>query len=408
MNSREISPSKFFDNQLRGNGNGNGANGRSQAQEQSPDDVKLIVKDFVTYAEDPPEHDESLLGDNWLFRGGWAVIIGPTGQGKTSLMLQSAACWATGRSFVGIAPEKPLRILVVQIENGALDLHEMASGVVQELALPDEEIDRLREALHILTPSSPSPELFSADGAVARKIRELRPDLVMIDSLYKWLRKGTAADPEGVVELIDRILLPLCREVNCGVLVSHHMGRAEVERAYSGKGNRMTDTYAGAGGMFVADSARAILLLLPEETVGRYTLKAAKRGSRIGWRDEEGTKIFEKHIAWSEKGHIGWRELDARSVQKEREERKREKMQAQDERFREQVLWAFEQAAPDGNWVDRTTVIAKCSGSNGPLPGGLKNTKALAVIAQMVGDGLLEPSTRKNDNNRNAAFIRKL
>jgi hypothetical protein len=405
MNSREITPSRFFDNHP--GGNGNGANGRSPDQDQSPDEGTLIVKDFISYAEDPPDHDESLLGENWLFRGGWGAVIGPTGQGKTSLMLQAAACWAIGRSFLGILPEKPLRILVVQIENGSLDLHEMAAGIIKELSLPAEDTERLREALHIVTPSSPSPELFSTSGAVARKIREFKPDLVIVDSLYKWLKKGTAADPEGVVELIDRNLLPLCRQVNCGVLVSHHMGRAEVERAYSGKGNRMTDTYAGAGGMFVADSARATLLLLPEEQIGQYTLKAAKRGSRIGWRDEEGTKIFEKHIAWSDKGNIGWRELDARSVQKEREDRKREKMQAQDERFREQVLWALEQTAPDGCWVDRTTVIAKCSGSSGPLSGGLKNTKALSVIAQMVGDGLLEQSTRKNDNNRNAAFIRK-
>lgn len=410
MSSREITPSKFFDNQRggNGNGNGNGANGRSPDLQQSAEEVNLTVKDFVTYAKDPPDRDESLLGENWLFRGGWAAVIGPTGQGKTSLMLQAAACWAIGRSFLDIVPEKPLRILVVQTENGELDLHEMASGILQELSLSNEDIDRLKEALHIVTPSSPSPDLFNTDGVVARKMRELEPDLVMIDSLYKWLKKGTAADPEGVVELIDRNLLPLCREVNCGALVSHHMGRAEVERAYSGKGNRMTDHYAGAGGMFVADSARATLLLVPEETVGRYTLKAAKRGSRIGWRDEEeGTKIFEKHIGWSEMGHIGWRELDARSVQKEREDRKRAKMQAQDERFREHVLWALEREASEGGWVEQATVVANCSGSHGPRPEGLKDTKARQVIAQMVGDGLLAKETRKNDNNRNAAFIRK-
>lgn len=365
------------------------------------------MKDFVTYAENPPDHDESLLGDNWLFRGGWGALIGPTGQGKTSLMLQAAACWTTGRSFLEIAPEKALRILVVQIENGPLDLYEMTSGIFEELAFKGADIELLRKGLHILTPSSPSPDLFGDTGAVARKIRETTPDLVMIDSLYKWLKKGTAADPEGVVELIDRNLLPLCREVNCGALVSHHMGRAEVERAYNGKGNRITDHYAGAGGMFVADSARATLLLVPEETVGRYTLKAAKRGSRIGWRDEEGAKIFEKHIGWSEKGHIGWRELDARSVRKEQEERRREKLQAQDERLREHVLWALEREASEGGWVEQATVVANCSGSQGPRPEGLKDTKARQVITQMVGDGILEKKTRKNDNNRNAAFIRK-
>ena len=403
MNSREINPSEFLDKHL----GKNGGNSRSPDQEQSKEDRKLIVKNVVSYAQEPPDYDESLLGENWLFRGGWAALIGPTGQGKTSLTLQAAACWAIGRNFMGIVPEKPLRILVVQIENGELDLHEMASGIVQELSLPIEDLERLRAALHILTPRLPSPDLFGDHGAVAEEIRRMKPDLVIIDSLYKWLAKGTAADPEGVVELIDRNLLPLCREVKCGALVSHHMGRAEVERMYSGKSNRMTDHYAGAGGMVVADSARATLLLVPEETVGQYTLRAAKRGSRIGWRDEEGTKIFEKHIGWVQGGHIGWQELDARSVQKERENRKREKSRAQEDRYRKQVLWALDREASDDSWVERAHVIESCSGSQGPLSEGMKNTKARQVITQMVRDGILEETKQKNDTKRDASFIRR-
>lgn len=400
MNSRETAPSEYFDNRSGNNGR------KPPEQDECTGPGNPAVKSFIAYAEEPPDQSECLLGDNWLFRGGWGALIGPTGQGKTSLELQAAACWAIGRPFVGIYPEKALRILVVQIENGELDLHEMASGIVEELAFPDEEIDRLRDSLHILTPSSPTPELFSDDGAVAEEVRRKKPDLVIIDSLYKWLAKGTAADPEGVVDLIDRKLLPLCREVKCGVLVSHHMGRSEVERIFDGKGNRMTDHYAGAGGMFVADSARATLLLVPEEEIGRYTLKAAKRGSRIGWRDEEGTKIFEKHLGWSE-GHIGWQELDSRSVQKENEDRKRQKKQAQEEKFRDQVLWALDLVVSDDEWAQRSDVAARCAGSRGPIPDGIQDTKFRQVIKQMVGDGILEEKMKVNSNNRESSFIRR-
>ena len=403
MESRETTPSEYFAQ----HSGANGSNGRKPTEGHSPEKSGMVVKDFVAYAKEPPNQDESLLGENWLFRGGWAALIGPTGQGKTSLELQASACWAIGLPFVGIYPEKPLRILIVQIENGELDLHEMASGIVEELAFRDEEIDRLRESLHVLTPSSPTPELFGDGGAVAVQIRRTKPDLVIIDSLYKWLAKGTAADPEGVVEFIDRLLLPLCREVGCGALVSHHMGRSEVERIYNGKGNRMTDHYAGAGGMFVADSARATLLLVPEEAIGQYTLRAAKRGSRIGWRDNEGTKIFEKHIGWSPGGHIGWRELDSRSVEKEREDRKRRKKQAQDEKFREHILWALDLNVSNDEWAERAIVTAHCEGSQGPIPEGIRDTKARQVIAQMIGDGILEEVKRKNANNRQASFIRR-
>jgi len=51
--------------------------------------------------------------------------------------------------------------------------------------------------------------------------------------------------------------------------------------------------------MFVADSARGTLLLVPEETSGHYTLCAAKRASRITWRDDDGSAVstkFKVHV----------------------------------------------------------------------------------------------------------------
>lgn len=404
MDRVETPPSRWFEKNVVGN---NGGRDIKPPEESVEDQEPLIIHDFKFYAKNRPDEEETLLGDNWLFRGGWGAVIGPTGQGKTSFSIQAAACWALGRPFLGIVPSGEHRIMIVQIENGALDLHEMASGVVEELGLSEDELCSLTNRLSIVTPNLPTPELFGDDGSIAKQIIEWEPDLLMIDSLYKWLRKGTAADPEGVVDFIDRKLLPLCRKVKCGALISHHMGRAEVERLDEGKSTRMTDYYAGAGGMFVADSARATLLLVPGEEKGEYTLRAVKRGTRIGWRDDEGVKVYQKPIAWAE-GHIGWRELDERSVQSEHDERKRAKQRAKNARYEDHVLWAFDQVSGDEEWVERQLVEDKCGSTEGPIPEGIKRTKALEVMRQMVGDGLLRQEERKNKKNRKAAHLNKV
>lgn len=403
MIAEKILPSQWLDENL-----GNTGSQASESTQKTEEGVDtLTIHDFAFCATNRPNDDESLLGENWLFRGGWAALIGPTGQGKTSFMIQSAACWALGRPFMGIVPQDEFKILVVQIENGPLDLHEMASGVAEELSLSDDERGKLGINLRIATPVSPSPVLFAKNGSVAKEVTEWKPDLLMIDSLYKWLPKGNAIDAEGLVEFIDRILLPLCKSVNCGALVSHHMGRNEVLRLQDGGSSRLSDLYAGAGGMFVADSARATLLLVPSEQVGSYTLRAAKRGGRIGWRDDAGEKVYEKHLAWAE-GHIGWREMDARSVMAAQSEQKRKKQLAQNQRHQDQVTWAYGQVAEHpGDWVERQLVIQKCSSAEGPIPEGVRDTKCRGVINQMVADGHLLQEERKNKNNRNSAFLSK-
>lgn len=406
MKSTERLPSEFLRKEFGLNGK-NGHPVVSDVHGEADKRILLQAQDFVSCAFEKPDVRESLLGNSWCFRGGWVALIGPTGQGKTSLCLQAAACWAIGSDFVGIAPNGALRILFVQIENGTLDLHEMASGILEELQIPEKSLQQLGDNLTLVTPAAPSPDLFGEDGEISELIRKKKPDLLIIDSLYKWLAKGTAADPEGVVDLIDRKLLPLCREVNCGALVSHHMGRAEVERIYGGKANRMTDHYAGAGGMFVADSARATLLLVPEETSGHYTLRAAKRSSRIGWQNDDGSAVSTKFLAWAE-GHIGWREIDGKMIRDHRDERTREKKREHKNQFREQVLWAIGEIAPGHEWVERTEVGRKCSSEDGPLPEGLGDTKFREVVKQMVSEGVLEAEERRNENNRKAAFIRRI
>ena len=361
-------------------------------------------RDAISYAEAEPDKQASLLGEHWMFAGGWNAMIGPTGQGKTSLSLQGAVLWSVGRPLFGIAPPRPLTIVVVQVENDDSDLSEMFRGIMGEVGLTEEERELCQANLHIITPPQPEPDLFVAGHPVAVRIEELRPDMLVLDSLYKFLRGGTATNPEDMVNLIDRTLLPLCRKIDGGLLVSHHMGRTEVLRLSDGDGSMLSDLYAGAGGMFVADSARGTLLLVPKEDRGQYLLKAAKRGARIGWRSPgDGERIYEKHIAWAE-GHVGWREIDSASAAKDEDDRKRAQHRRKLEREFDHVRWGVRECGGEGGeFVLRKDVAAKCEGADGPLPSGMRERKLRDVVATMIADGLLIEDTEKK--SRKAKLI---
>ncbi len=57
-------------------------------------------------------------------KGGSLLIVGQSGTGKSSLMMQAAVHWALGRDFFGIKPARPLRAIILQAENDAGDVSE--------------------------------------------------------------------------------------------------------------------------------------------------------------------------------------------------------------------------------------------------------------------------------------------
>ncbi|NBR88056.1 MAG: hypothetical protein EBT61_21635, partial [Verrucomicrobia bacterium] len=67
------------------------------------------------------------------------LIVGNTGIGKSSLVMQMMIRWALGEGCFGINPARPLKSLLVQGENDEQDLAEMRDGVVGSLGLTTEQ-----------------------------------------------------------------------------------------------------------------------------------------------------------------------------------------------------------------------------------------------------------------------------
>ena len=87
----------------------------------------------------------NILGNRWLCKGGSLLIVGQSGTGKSSLMMQAAVHWALGRDFFGIKPVKSLRSIILQAENDALDMGEALQDVVSGAYLDAEEKAQLKE-----------------------------------------------------------------------------------------------------------------------------------------------------------------------------------------------------------------------------------------------------------------------
>jgi hypothetical protein len=105
------------------------------------------------------------------------------------------------------------------------------------------------------------------------------------------------------------MLNPLLHEFDCAGLIVHHTNKPA-------NGKEKSDwqagdfAYLGAGSAEWANAARAVLALRSVGSHEVFELRAGKRGGRLGWQAEDGTKAFCKHIAHAkEPGVICWREV---------------------------------------------------------------------------------------------------
>ena len=274
-----------------------------------PIQERIRVTEFRGLNIPEPPAEVSLLNDGWLTRGGHALLIGITGGGKSSVFFQMAYHFALGLPCLGFEPNGPLKVMLLQVENGHLEMFKMAT-TARHLLKPDGAQDvMLAEAVTVLTPEKSLPSLFAEDGDFARRIRQEAPDLVLLDSLYTWLPKRTVLDTEGLMDTLHGYMLPLAKEVGFGWFMSHHAPRNEAHRLVEDR-NRVTDTYAGSGGQFIIDDFRASVLLVPlKHTAKVCKLVPAKGSARLGW------DIPERWVRWIGDGHLGWQEMTPAEIE---------------------------------------------------------------------------------------------
>ena len=271
-------------------------------------DIKKARAIGTLTAPEPGGKDDILL-ERYLCRGGGLLMVGQSGQGKSSLAMQFAVLWSLNRPCFGIRPARALRVLIVQAENDDGDLFEMFDGVCRGLGLTDAERLQAGESIFFHSETRMAGQELIAN-VIDPLCQELKLDLVILDNALSYVR-GDTKDATVVGEFLRRGFNPVLAKHGCALLLLHHTTKAKAD----GPVTTHDLLYSGAGSIEWTNWARAVLSL---ETKGQgvYRLHAPKRGRRIGWRDANDQLIVEKFIRHSRlPGTICWYEIDDAEVE---------------------------------------------------------------------------------------------
>lgn len=231
------------------------------------DEFKLTAKDAK----------DCLLGNHYLDRGGGLVLASNSGMGKSSLMMQMAVIWALGRDFHGLAPNGPLKSLIVQSEDSDNDIAEVLESIYHVLKLTADQRKLLRERIVVVTDKRHRGDEFVSE--LRHHVRVHRPDLVWINPLAAFMA-GDISSAEEAGKFLREQLNELNAEQKFAYILVHHTTKPGDPKKGEAKWSEIQ--YGMAGSYELIGWARGIIILKPADNPGEFNLVFAKRGTRTG------------------------------------------------------------------------------------------------------------------------------
>lgn len=154
------------------------------------------------------------LVDGFVARGTLTLLAGREKEGKSLLAMAFAARGAVGGGTLAGVDVKPLRVAIIDAENGSRELHRR----LRSLGLEAAHADRI--------------DIYEAVGHdLRRHLHELeailkgsRPDLVVLDS-WRSLWGGDENDAGEVSRVLDPVR-NLIRAHNAGAVLVHHLSKS--------------------------------------------------------------------------------------------------------------------------------------------------------------------------------------
>jgi hypothetical protein len=284
---------------LNGRGTASDKRARHSGNGANVTERQLVGRSFVEYSQMAIPAEETLLGNRWLCRGGGALIVAPSGQGKSVLTAQASILWGCNKTAFGIKPSRPLRSLILQAEDDDGDMQEMGE-IINHLHLSDTEI-RMVDTNTFVEPCNDlcsGKFLESVDSFL-----EQRPsDLLWINPFSAYL--GADVKNSEANNLFLRTgLNPILKKHDCAVIVVHHTPKTNFNGTENYKPSDWM--YRGAGSADITNWARAIMVIDPCANMGTFKFIAAKRGKRIGWGNEY--PVYEEYFSHcKEEGKLLW------------------------------------------------------------------------------------------------------
>ncbi len=234
-----------------------------------------------------------LLGvDRWMCKGFSAILHGPSGVGKSSLMMQMIIQCAVGMPVFGIPVARPLTSLVIQAENDDMDLAQMARGVCGGLDISKAD---LKDKFIIYRDSIHTGRSF-CDLARMRILKH-KPDIVWVDPLLSYL--GDDINKQDAVSAFLRNgIQPILEETGVAWVWLHHEPKPSNDPATRKRKLTATEaSYSMLGSSDITNWARTIMRL-EEHGDGVFCLRLTKRGGRAGVDPNIWLRHGEESIYW--------------------------------------------------------------------------------------------------------------
>jgi hypothetical protein len=273
-----------------------------QPSEEQSSWRKLQGASLLDFSKLTINEKNTLLGNRFLCRDGGMFIVAPSGIGKSVLAVQIAILLACGLMAFGINPSGALKILIIQAEDDEGDIIEM-SRMVNHLELTEQQKQLVDINTHVEFVNDVTAKDFLKD--LDAFLAQYKPDLIIINPYTAYLGADNKDDEKNTAFLRNG-LNPLLTKHHCAVIIIHHTPKTNF-RANTEKWKVHDWAYSGAGAAVLTNWARAYIAIEPCEEHGVYRFIAAKRGKRIGWRDEDGYPVYEQFWAHNtEEGPLLW------------------------------------------------------------------------------------------------------
>ena len=245
-----------------------------------------------------------VLGRRWLCKGGSLLIVGQSGTGKSSLMMQAATAWSVGRNFFGITTKKPLKTLIIQAENDTGDVGESFQDCVNGSKFTESEIETLKENLFIYRDTVSSGQSFLI--LLKQLIIQHKADIVYCDPLLSFAGIDVTLQSE-VSTFLRHGLSPILLETGAILVAMHHTGKPKSSKDTAGY--TVADmAYSGLGSSEFTNYFREVACLVREQGAEPiYKFGLTKRRGRAYLSDENGNFTGEITIRHSrDAGVIRW------------------------------------------------------------------------------------------------------
>jgi hypothetical protein len=241
--------------------------------------TKYQMLSILDIADRKIDTTKYLLGDGWLERGDGGIIFSGSGIGKSVISFQCVILWSAGLPAFDIYPKKPLRIIVIQAEDGDNDQTKMAQ-MIHHLDLSDEQKEMVRTNCSVMTCNDICNAPFFE--MLRGMVKDLSPDLIVINPLHSYMG-GDVKEDERIKEFLRENLTPLLKKHECGAIIIHHTTKQNYRDTSKWKA---TDyMYGMAGSAELTNWPRFIVAIEPTEKPDVFKMIAAKRWKRSGWSE---------------------------------------------------------------------------------------------------------------------------